>query len=150
MVKRGPLLATLGWVTAASLTTATATWAITLLGQGLSEPVVSPMSPDQISQALISATPTNGAGAPASPAESPAGVSRAFDTPGGSIVATCKDGVPSLVAWSPAQGYAIDDVEHEPGHPATVKFESENNKVTAKVTCVRGTPSITTDVERDD
>jgi hypothetical protein len=147
-VNRASLLATLGWLSAAALTTATSTWAITLLGQGLSEPVVSPMTPAQISQALTSATATP-PGAPTSPATTPEGVSRAFTTQGGSVVANCKDGRPALVAWSPAQGYAVEH-ESEPGHPATVEFESENTKVTAKLTCVRGTPSMTTVVEHDD
>ncbi|MEO3810279.1 hypothetical protein ABGB17_14860 [Sphaerisporangium sp. B11E5] len=146
-MKRGALLASLGWLTAATLTTATTTWAITLLGRGLSEPVVSPMSAAQITQAL--ATATTPSGATPRPTASPGSAGRAFTTTGGTVVATCAGGRPTLVAWSPAQGYKTDDVNDSSGHAVTVEFESENTKVAVTIACAGGTPAMTTKVEAD-
>ncbi|GAA1274285.1 hypothetical protein GCM10009677_29340 [Sphaerisporangium rubeum] len=156
-MKRGPLLATLGWFTAATLTTATTTWAITLLGQGLSEPVVSPMSASQIAQALATATPATPPGATTpptttrtpTPEPSSSQPGRAFTTQGGTVVATCTAGRPTLLAWSPAQGYKTDDVNDHSGHEVSVEFESETVKIEIRITCTAGVPSMTTKVERD-
>ncbi|MFD0885951.1 hypothetical protein ACFQ08_15490 [Streptosporangium algeriense] len=148
-MKRRSVAGVLGWVAAACATTATTTWAITLLGQGLSQQVVSPMSHAQITQELALATAAGETGGPVSPTEGAGGVSRAFSTPGGSVVGTCAAGRASLLAWSPAQGYATDDVSEGPGPHAWLEFESEDNKITVKVTCVRGVPSMTLKEDRD-
>ncbi|MEU1879867.1 hypothetical protein ABZ470_21355 [Streptosporangium sp. NPDC020072] len=142
-MKRRSLAAVLGWVAVACATTATTTWAIALLGQGLSRQVVSPMSHAEITQALAAATAAGETGGPPSPSEGAGGVSRAFTTPGGSVVGTCVTGQASLLAWSPAQGYATDDVSEGPGPYASLEFESENDKITVRITCVRGAPTMT-------
>ncbi|MEV7008026.1 hypothetical protein [Streptosporangium sp. NPDC051022] len=142
-MKRRSLLGVLGWVAVASATTVTTTWAITLLGQGLSQQVVSPMSHAQITQALARATTAGEPGGPVSPTEGAGGVSRAFTTPGGSVVGNCAAGQASLLAWSPEQGYATDDVSEGPGPYASLEFESESDKITVRITCVRGAPSMT-------
>ncbi|GGL05596.1 hypothetical protein Sme01_56620 [Sphaerisporangium melleum] len=153
-MKRGPLLATLGWLAAATFTTGTTTWAIALLGQGLSEPVVSPMSAAQLTQALATATAAPVPPATTSPegSASPSATARSgrvFTTQGGTVVAACVAGRPTLQAWSPAQGYQVDDVEDRSGHLVSVEFESENTKIEVRITCAADLPSVTTRVERD-
>ncbi|MCC5579108.1 hypothetical protein IMZ11_26125 [Microtetraspora sp. AC03309] len=165
-MNRRSLLGILGWLIAAAVATVTSTWAISLLGEGLTQKVVSPMSQADVDRALAVATatgapvtpspsPTEGATTPVTP--SPAatgspvtpvtpsptatgGVTRAFTVPGGSFVVSCDRDQASLLSWSPAQGYAADDVDRGPDREVKVEFESEVDKVTVKITCPGGVP----------
>lgn len=72
---------------------------------------------------------------------------RALNTPGGTVVARCAGTRVTLLSWSPAQGYAVEDVDPGPAKQATVTFERRSNEVQAKVTCVEGRPFIRVDFE---
>ncbi|MFI6599294.1 hypothetical protein ACIBHX_23835 [Nonomuraea sp. NPDC050536] len=139
-MKRRSTLGVLGWLAVAALTTVTSTWAISLLGQGLSRHVVTPMSQVQVSQALATATT---APQPSSPAT--AGAGRVFVTSGGTVVGGCDGDRATLHSWSPAQGYAADEVERGPGASASVEFESENGRIKVWITCGDGQPELHTD-----
>ncbi|GLW99246.1 hypothetical protein [Microtetraspora sp. NBRC 16547] len=161
-MNRRSLIGILGWLIAAAVATVTSTWAISLLGEGLTQKVVSPMSQADVDRALAAATapgrtvtptpsPTGRITAPTpsptgrimSPSPSvtvTGGASRAFTVPGGSFVASCDGGLASLLSWSPAQGYAADDVDRGPDREVKVEFESEADKVTVKITCSGGVP----------
>ncbi|WP_067176808.1 hypothetical protein [Microtetraspora niveoalba] len=159
-MNRRSLIGILGWLIAAAVATVTSTWAISLLGEGLTQRVVSPMSQADVDRALATATatatasPTPTATGPA-PTPGPSatvtggGGTRAFTIPGGSFVASCEGKTASLLSWSPGQGYAVDDVERGPDHEVSLEFESEADKVTVKVSCSGGQPVPSTKVEHD-
>lgn len=148
------MLAVLGWVAVAALTTLTSTWAISLLGEGLSQRVVSPMSRDDLARTLAAATASAGLEPGASPTgtvtEPATGRVKAFATSGGSFVASCDEGGrAALRSWSPAQGYATDDVVRGPAAAVALEFESDTGTVLVRVTCRQGLPVMTSTVERD-
>lgn len=162
-MNRSSLLAVLGWLAVAAGTTVTSTWAISLLGEGLSQRVVSPMSEQQVAAALAGAASAGPAPPPsATPAPSPSGTrvpspsgtpaegggERVFTTAGGSVVARCDGGLAVLRSWSPAQGYAVDDVDRGPAETASLEFESDTGKVKVRITCRSGLPDLST--ERED
>ncbi|WP_283136588.1 hypothetical protein [Rhizohabitans arisaemae] len=154
-MNRRSLLAVLAWVAVAVLVTVISTWAISLLGAGLSQHVVSPMSPEQVKAALAGATPGGATPPRATPAPPSSGRPdtaasvKAFTTPGGSVVAACRGGEATLRSWSPAQGFGIDDVKQGPDAKASIEFESEDVQVTLEITCSKGVAVGTTKVERD-
>lgn len=82
-----------------------------------------------------------------SPDKAPKPRTRALNTPGGTVVARCAGTRVTLLSWSPAQGYAVDDVDPGPAKQATVTFERSRSEVQAKVTCVEGRPFIRVDFE---
>ncbi|GGK72024.1 hypothetical protein Ppa06_30240 [Planomonospora parontospora subsp. parontospora] len=84
-----------------------------------------------------SATPVGDASAP--PATGPGnGRSRAITTAGGNVIARCDGGLVVLRAWSPAQGFQVDDVERGPAARARVEFESDEADVKVEVRCGAG------------
>ncbi|GII77299.1 hypothetical protein Sru01_22810 [Sphaerisporangium rufum] len=143
-MKRRSLLAALGFAAVAALTTLTSTWAISLLGAGLSENVVAPMSRAEVARALAAAT---GTPAPAPPAGGTA--PRAFHAPGGSVTASCAGDRAVLRSWSPALGYGAEDVSAGPAPAASVEFESETETITVRVTCPGGAAKMTYVIEAD-
>jgi hypothetical protein len=133
------LLVVIGWLAIALLTTATSTWAISLLGQGLNRHVVTPMTETQVKRALATAST-----APAVPSRTvTAATSKAFATRGGSVVGGCAGDQALLLSWSPAQGYATGDIDKGPGPVATLEFESDTDGLKVGVTCEDGSPVVT-------
>ncbi|MET8160537.1 hypothetical protein ABZT47_29625 [Sphaerisporangium sp. NPDC005289] len=146
-MNRRPLLAVLGWVVVAGLTTVISTWAVSLLGEGLSDRVVSPVSRADVARALATAT-----AAPrwsATPGGTPPARARAFTTDGGSVVAACDGGRAVLLSWSPAQGYAVDDVTAGPAATASLEFESDTRTVKVSVACKGDIPEMSVTQERE-
>ncbi|MEU0570627.1 hypothetical protein ABZ297_35270 [Nonomuraea sp. NPDC005983] len=138
------LLVVLGWLAVAAVTTATSTWAISLLGEGLSRHVVTPLSAQQVDEALAGAT-TVPATPPATPHAPAATASKAFPTRGGSVVGGCAGHDQALLlSWSPAQGYAAGDIDKGPGSTATLEFESDSDKIKVEIRCEDGFPVINT------
>ncbi|GGL01814.1 hypothetical protein [Planomonospora parontospora] len=79
---------------------------------------------------------TSGEDASAPPATGPGtGRSRAISTAGGNVIARCDGGLVVLRAWSPAQGFQVDDVERGPTARARVEFESDEADVKVEVRC---------------
>jgi hypothetical protein len=88
-------------------------------------------------------TASNGlsTGAPApSAAPAPAASSGEYVTVGGTVFASCGDGVASL-AGAPAPGWYVDD-SNDPGE---VEFENDHDKVEVNVVCVGGVPQFALD-----
>ncbi|GAA3445198.1 septum formation initiator [Planomonospora venezuelensis] len=78
--------------------------------------------------ALPSATPVpSGSAAPTPPPAGPSGRSRVIGTAGGNVIARCDGGLVTLRAWSPAQGFRVDDVERGPAVRARVEFEADDD-----------------------
>jgi hypothetical protein len=137
------LLAVLGWLAVAAATIAISTWAISLLGEGLSQHVVTPLSEQQVDQALAGATATPATSFTPSPAgtRTPS-ATKAFATRGGSVVAGCAGDQAMLRSWSPAQGYATDDVDKGPGSAASLEFKADSDRLQVRITCRDGLPTI--------
>ena len=50
-------------------------------------------------------------------------------------MASCAAGTVRLLAWSPAPGYAVDEVEPGPAAEAEVRFTGGGTRVQVSVTC---------------
>jgi hypothetical protein len=74
-----------------------------------------------------------------------AGASGEQTTTGGSVFATCVDGLPVL-ASAPAPGWWVDD----PSKPNEVEFEDGTTKIEIAVSCSLGSPSFFVEGPRDD
>lgn len=136
---------------------------IGLLGEPLTGSALRPLSSAEINEALAGTTPQAVAGPTADPAPTPAppaspapdpsspvpsaspsssasaapvtGKSGVIDTAGGSVIARCEDGLVTLRAWSPAQGFHVEKVERGPADRARVEFESDETKAKVEVRC---------------
>ena len=138
---------------------------IGLLGEPLTTSALRPLSSAEIDEALAGTTPQAVAAPAADPASTSAprprprpprvrpsapgpvpaspsasaepvtGRSGVIDTAGGSVIARCEDGLVTLRAWSPAQGFHVDKVERGPADRARVEFESDETKAKVEVRC---------------
>lgn len=128
----------LAWVLTALAATAAAVAVLGLLGGSLAGAGGHVMSGEEVHAAL--------AGAP-SPPVSPgvpsraAGQAKVISTAGGTVIASCEGGLVQVRSWSPAQGYAVDDVDAEPDDTVKVEFESDNAEdVEVEIGCANGVP----------
>lgn len=151
-------LAVLGWVVAAIAATAVGLLAIALLSRGFTDGSVAPVTSAEVDRGLAATTtpeptPTGPATTPppttpttGSPGPTP--VTRVFGSRGGTVVARCTGDRAYLVAWSPAQGWSVDDTHRGPATSVRVVFEGEDDAVddlvvTLTVRCGDGTPAHT-------
>src|SRR5258706_16391433 len=68
-------------------------------------PAPAPVDPSESTELPA---PSGGASAAGvSPMDAPEPVTRALATPGGTVHASCADGLATLTAWSPAQGFRV-------------------------------------------
>jgi hypothetical protein len=70
------------------------------------------------------------------------------------VVASCSAGQAYLRSWSPAAGYAVDEVHRGPASTAEIKFRAtggREDEVKMDVTCRGGLPTASSvgDLERD-
>jgi hypothetical protein len=63
-------------------------------------------------------------------------------SPGGTVLAQCRQAGAYLVSWSPVQGYEASSVARGPAAQARVVFESGAETVTITVTCPDGTAGV--------
>jgi hypothetical protein len=137
-------LAVAAWLAAAALATAASIGAVSSL-RGLFGPSDAPLREADVEARLTPAPTPSSSPAPAPPPSTPADTTRALVTAGGSLVATCADGVARLDSWIPRSGYETD---HEVPGPAAVvslrfKARSGGGSVRAQVTCRGGEPTLT-------
>lgn len=106
---------------------------------GTDAPTTAPSSPTAASpSASPPVSPSASPSVPPSaapPAASPSGRSRAIDTPGGSVIARCENGLVTLRSWRPAQGFQTDDAERGPARQVQVEFEAEERDVQVEISC---------------
>lgn len=157
---RRVLIGITAWAAAAAVSTGIGIAAISVLGAGITDRGVRPLTPDQVERALAAdTTPAPAATTPATPTAPvatptaqgtsgapAAGTTRALSTPGGSVLARCgpADAV-YLLSWTPAQGYGVDDVNRGPAPRASVKLEADHGrKLVIQVTCRSGVPTAVT------
>jgi hypothetical protein len=107
--------------------------------------------PTSAAVASATSTPTSTAGGTAAPTLSggpgaPApGASVEQVTLGGTVYATCADGV-AVLASAPAPGWWVDD----PSKPSEVEFEDGTTKIEVAVSCAGGSPAFFVEGPRDD
>ncbi len=120
-------------------------------------PVPAPTTPAATTPSLTP-TPTSTAPPPAEttdpppaepvdppPIDPPPGESVVTQTAGGTVVSRCADGLVTLLAYPPAQGFAIDQVDPGPTDHASVRFEGGETRVDVDVRCNGDTPEVETD-----
>ena len=138
-----PLLAIGGWLLAAAAATAVGLLATGAIGTGITGTTATPLSEQQVDRALAHATPTapSPQPTPTAHATTAAGVTRALDTPGGTIIARCRAGQATLVSWSPAQGYDSEHIRPGPAPTATLTFDGPDTETRVRVNCPVGIPT---------
>ncbi|GGK21879.1 hypothetical protein GCM10010124_12960 [Pilimelia terevasa] len=117
------------WLLAAGLAAATVLVLVTL-GRGLGGGDQT-LTADQAARELAAAPPTVPPGPPREAVGRPA-VVRAR---GGTVTGACAGGRAVLVSWTPAQGYAVDEVERD---EAKVRFEGPGGRSEVRLRCVGG------------
>ncbi len=139
------------WTVGAATAIAVGVIALSLIGSGLTAGPIPPLAPNAVTQPAPSSSPTTpaapattGAHPPTPPAptrtDPPTASDRTVTTHGGTVIARCRPTGAYLVAWSPAPGYRVDDVQRGPAPSAWVTFESRDNEVKVSIACPGGVP----------
>jgi hypothetical protein len=143
------LLAVGGWVAAVVVALVAGVTVTNSLSLAVTGPNIRPLSADQVRQELaipitVSPSPTTISTPTPNPTSTPPTRApreiRVLATAGGTAVAACVSGQASLLSWTPAQGYQVDDVDPGPGNHAKVKFEGDQTEVEVEVHCEAGRP----------
>lgn len=77
---------------------------------------------------------------------------RVLTSRGGSVVASCQAGQVYLRSWSPAAGFAVDEVQRGPADTAEIKFRStggQDDEVGMHLSCRSGVPVASNENSRD-
>lgn len=83
------------------------------------------------------------------PADEPPGEQLVTSTAGGTVVSECADGLVTLVSYSPAQGFAVDQADPGPTDHASVRFEGGEVRVDVDVRCNGNTPVAEVETDND-
>lgn len=143
------LLAIGGWLTAATAATAIGLLATGAAGTGITGTTTTPLSEQQVSNALAQSSRPPSAQPSATPSKVTGGTTRALDTQGGTIIARCRGSQASLLSWSPAQGYDSENINPGPAPAATLTFEAQNTEIQIRVNCPGGVPTSHTTTRAD-
>ncbi|MEV6963814.1 hypothetical protein AB0M47_01785 [Hamadaea sp. NPDC051192] len=152
-MRRG-LLITAGWVTAVATATVLGFTAVSSLGD---EFPGRPLSRQEVEDRLAQTTPTAqpssspSSSAVASPTASPSASSarRHFTGSGGSLWATCRNGLASVEGITPKTGFRLDESQRGPARTAWVKFKQDGGghgrgqEFLVSVTCDGSTATVT-------
>lgn len=151
-----PLLVVVGWIIAASVATTVGLLAVGAVGASVIGTQPSALSQEQVERALTrgsqSTSPQPEATAPqpkATAPTTPEGVSRVLATPGGTIIARCHNGDATLLSWSPAQGFNVEEIHAGPARTATLFFDTGRTQLQVRVTCDTGVPTSRTTAHTD-
>ncbi|MEV4618176.1 septum formation initiator [Asanoa sp. NPDC049573] len=141
-------LAVLGWLAVVIVATLAGVGALRLVGDSLASTPGGVRSQADVARDLAAATarpaPSTGTATPsptaaptAAPTTAPAtepGL-KSFSSPGGTAFALCVDGVATIKSYSPALGYAVDDLEQGAGREAELKFRGPRGRFEIKIRC---------------
>jgi hypothetical protein len=131
-MRRRLLLAVVGWLVTALVATAAGIAVLSLLGGSLTGASDHALAPEEVRAELATASPRPPLPSASADLSAP---TKVFSTPGGTVIALCRDGLIRLRSWSPAQGYSVDDVEPGPARRAEVEFESDQSELKVEVRC---------------
>lgn len=84
------------------------------------------------------------------PSRSRAGNTRVLNVRGGSIVASCDNGLATLQSWTPEQGYEADGIHRGPESVARIEFKSDAAETKVGVACRGGIPVAHQRLDDDD
>jgi hypothetical protein len=134
-------LAIAAWLAAAALATAASIGAVSSL-RGLFGPSDAPLREADVEARL---TPVPTLSSSPTPRPSLVETTRALVTAGGSLVATCADGLARLDSWIPRSGFETDHEVQGPAAVASLRFKARSGggSVRAQVTCRDGEPTLT-------
>lgn len=158
---RRTLLAFATWTATAAAAIGAGTAAISVLGAGITDRTVKPMTAGEVRQAL--AKPYSPAAAALPGPEPTAGTSahtqatvpaprvtvtqtlttsitRSISSPGGSVIVRCDHTQAYLVSWSPAQGFATGSTGRGPAQQVSVQFVAGPVQFTMTIACHAGSP----------
>ncbi|GAB3963831.1 hypothetical protein GCM10029978_022910 [Actinoallomurus acanthiterrae] len=143
------------WTATASGAVIAGLGAISVIGEGITDRTVDPMTSAQVREELARPEPTTPPPTPSpgrttrrpksslrTTAPPAAGIVRSLSSSGGDVLVRCVRGSAYLLSWSPRQGYGAGEVRRGPADSVFVKFESESGKheMTMLVTCRDGRP----------
>lgn len=142
-------LAVGGWLAAACVALVVGLVAVSALGRGILAPGPPMIEPGEVEAELAHPPP------PADPGLGPGGrgngeprARHVERTPGGTVVTGCDGaGQVSLLSWSPAQGFEVDDVQNEPDEDVQITFASEERDVDVTVVCRNGQPRASVQID---
>ncbi|GAA2513330.1 septum formation initiator [Pilimelia columellifera] len=164
-MRRAVLISATVWLAVAAGATAAGLAAVAFIGDGLGGVGADrPLSTDEVARQLAAVSPAPPA--PATPGSAPAvpaapglaapgptasgaaasrapGAPRVLTTPGGSLIAACGPGRQvTLLSWTPAPGYATNEVERGPDHRVEVTFTRADERIEARVECSADAPQL--------
>ncbi|MCW6011152.1 septum formation initiator [Micromonospora sp. CPCC 205371] len=144
-MSRPTLLAVAGWLVAATVATLTGLAAVRVIGDGITGTAAATLSEREVREQLASAPPPVTVSPHASASQ---GGGTVLASAAGTIVATCADGLVTLLSWAPAQGYRVAEAAPGPDDEAEVEFARGSEWVEVKIVCAAGEPTISR--EKDD
>jgi hypothetical protein len=143
------------WVVAAAAATAVGLAAVAAIGTDIFGAGQDPLSQSEVDELLASrtrppattSTTTPSTSSPATPTPSstttpPPPAERPTVTTGGTVISRCTTtGLVEVLSASPAQGYQVEQEDHELDDHPSVKFTSGRQKVEVRLRCVNGVPN---------
>lgn len=141
-----------GWLLAAGVAVVVGLLAVSLLTSGLTSSPTQPLSKGKVAKALreASAEPSTRPSHSSGSGNEQAGRTKALHSPGGTIVARCKQGRAYLISWTPGQGFETEETKRGPARTTYVKFESDDAEVHVSVGCRAGVPMALATRQTDD
>jgi hypothetical protein len=144
-MSRPTLLAVAGWLVAATVATVTGLAAVRVIGEGITGTAAATLSQSEVEEQLASAPPPPSVSPQASASQ---GSGTVLGSAAGTVVASCEDGLVTLLSWAPAQGYRVGEADRGPDDEAEVEFARGSDVVEVRVVCTAGEPTISR--EKDD
>jgi hypothetical protein len=142
---RPTLFAVAGWLVAATVATLTGLAAVRVIGEGITGTAAATLSQREVEEQLASAPPAVSRSPQPSASQ---GSGTVLASAAGTIVASCEDGLVTLLSWAPAQGYRVVEADPGPDDEVEVEFARGNDVVEVRVVCTAGEPTISR--EKDD
>ena len=131
-------LAVLGWLAVVVVATLAGVGALRLVGNSLAGTPGGVRSQADVARELAAATrrpsPSPSAAAP-TPSPPTTGQTETFGVRGGTVRATCADGLVRVVYYAPAPGFSVDDHDSGPDREAEVKFRGPAGRSEIKIQC---------------
>lgn len=145
---RRTILACLTWTATAALAVGAGEAAISVLGAGITDHEVKPMTAGEVQRAL--AQPYTPAPQPTTPTatrtlavpgprvtvtRTATTATHSLSSPGGSVVVRCDHETAYLISWSPAQGFAVGQTKRGPAQQVSVQFMAGPVRFTMAIGC---------------
>jgi hypothetical protein len=153
---RGALTSIAAWTLGVVAAVSVGLVALAMIGSGLTANPVQPLSQDMGDQPPLTAAgspSSHPSSRPTQPSPTSSAEPRTDDTQrltttrGGTVVAKCHGDEAYLLYWSPAQGFAVQEVLRGPARVARVTFKGMGREIKISVSCVANVPQ--SDIQDD-